>query len=306
MLRVSVCNVIMSKSNEKQLLTGGLLEQMVLDKNDWGSKSTQQSYESLIKQMRAFANGGFETKVVDEQYCRDLTEFMLNRVKPSSTRNYLERLTTLMRMLKKNGIVDNVPQIDYSALVPPRENAEKVFLTKEELARMQNAECPAESTKNAFLFSCYTGLLKGEVQDLKWDSIRLNGNGLVLIRPVENSDEKVKVPIVEPAKEILQSVEREYASLPQEKQDDRVFHLFSNMTINDHIKKWAKVAGIAKHVNYMTSRHTFATMALRAGVDLYVLAKWCGYNNVASAEPYVELIGQNTRTNSEILESAFA
>ena len=103
MLRIGVCNVIMSKSNEKQLLTGGLLEQMVLDKNDWGSKSTQQSYESLIKQMRAFANGGFETRVVDEQYCRDLTEFMLNRVKPSSTRNYLERLTTLMRMLKKNG-----------------------------------------------------------------------------------------------------------------------------------------------------------------------------------------------------------
>ncbi len=296
----------MASTKKTQPLTGGLLEQLVLERNDWGSKSTRQSYESLIKQMRAYANGGFETRVVDGDYCRELTEFLLTRLKPSSARNYLERLTTLLRSAKRNGMVADIPQIDFSALMPQRENAEKVFLTKEELSRMQQAECPAESTKNAFLFSCYTGLLKGEVQDLKWDAIRLNGNGLVLTRPVENSDEKVKVPLVEPAKEILQNVEKEYSTLPQEQQDDRVFHLFSSMTINDHIKKWARAAGIDKHINYMTSRHTFATMALRAGVDLYVLAKWCGYSNVSSAEPYVNLIGRNHRSDSEMLEAAFS
>lgn len=289
-----------------QSLTGGLLEQIVLEKNDWGSKSTRQSYESLIKQMRSFSNGGFETRNIDEQYCHELAEFLLARLKPSSVRSYLERLTTLLKFVKKNSIVAEVPQIELAMLMPKREGAEKVYLTKDELSRMQHAECPAESTKNAFLFSCYTGLLKSEVQDLKWDAIRLNGTGLVLTRPVENSDEKVKVPIVEPAKEILQTVEREYSSLPQEQRDDRVFHLFSNMTINDHIKKWAKAAGINKHINYMTSRHTFATMALRAGVDLYVLARWCGYSNVSSAEPYVDLIGRSSRSDSEMLEAAFA
>ncbi len=289
-----------------QSLTGGLLEQIVLEKNDWGSKSTRQSYESLIKQMRSFSNGGFETRSIDEQYCRELAEFLLARLKPSSVRSYLERLTTLLKFVKKNSLVTEVPQIELAMLMPKREGAEKVYLTKDELSRMQHAECPAESTKNAFLFSCYTGLLKSEVQDLKWDAIRLNGTGLVLTRPVENSDEKVKVPIVEPAKEILQTVEREYSSLPQEQRDDRVFHLFSNMTINDHIKKWAKAAGINKHINYMTSRHTFATMALRAGVDLYVLARWCGYSNVSSAEPYVDLIGRSSRSDSEMLEAAFA
>lgn len=298
--------LIMERNNNIQPLTGGLLEQIVLEKNDWGSKSTQQCYESLIKQMRKYANGGFETKVIDEQYCRELADFLLTRLKPSSVRNYLERLTTLLKTAKKNELVTEVPKIELASLMPQRESAEKVFLTKEELQRMQQAECPAESTKNAFLFSCYTGLLKGEVQDLKWDAIRLNGNGLVLTRPVENSDEKVKVPLVEPAKEILQNVEKEYSTLPQEQQDDRVFHLFSNMTINDHIKKWARAAGIDKHINYMTSRHTFATMALRAGVDLYVLAKWCGYSNVSSAEPYANLIGRNPRSDSEMLEAAFS
>ena len=292
--------------NKVQLLTGGLLEQVVLERSDWGSKSTRQSYESLIKQMRTFANGGFENRVVDEQYCRELADFLSTRLKPSSVRNYLERLSTLMKAVKKNGMVSEIPEVELFTMMPKRETAEKVFLTKEELTRMRSADCPAESTKNAFLFSCYTGLLKGEVQELRWDAIRLNGNGLVLSRPVENSSEEVKVPIIEPAREILQDAEKEYVTLPREQQDDKVFHLFSNMTINDHIKRWAKNAGITKHINYMTSRHTFATMALRAGVDLYVLAKWCGYNNVSSAEVYAELIGRNGRSDSDILEMAFA
>ncbi len=320
----------MSKQKIYQPLTGGLLEQMVMGRNDWGSKSTKQSYESLIKQMRAYVsqaelqeqklhdtsatqgqgstltNGDFESRVIDEVYCRELADFLLTRLKPSSARNYLERLTTLMKAVKKNGMVSDIPDIELFTIMPKRESAEKVFLTKDELLRMRSADCPAESTKNAFLFSCYTGLLKGEVQDLRWDAIRLNGNGMVLSRPVENSDEEVKVPLIEPAREILQDAEKEYVTLPEEQQDDKVFHLFSNMTINDHIKRWARNAGITKHINYMTSRHTFATMALRAGVDLYVLAKWCGYNNVSSAEVYADLIGRNGRSNSEILETAFA
>lgn len=296
----------MQTQNTYQPLTGGLIEDLVLSRDDWKSKSTRQSYESLVKQMRSYANGGFETRVIDERYCRELADFLLAKLKPSSARNYLERLSTLFKTAKRNGMVAEVPALDISSLMPERRDAEKVFLTKEELGRMQNTECPAESTKQAFLFSCYTGLLKGEVRELSWDSIRLSGSGMVLIRPVENSEEKIKVPIIEPAREILQNIEREYSSLPQDSQDDRVFHLYSNMTINDHIKRWAKDAGVNKNVNYMTSRHTFATMALRAGVDLYVLAKWCGYSNVSSAEVYAEMVGKTGRSDSEILASAFA
>ena len=291
---------------KKQILTGAMLEKLVLGREDWGSKNTRQSYESLIKQMKAFSNGRFPVREIDEQYCRELTDFLSARLKQSSVRGYLERLSTLMKAAKKEGLVSELPEIDLSALMPKRENAEKVFLTKEELMRMQRAECPAESTKNAFLFSCYTGLLKGEVQDLRWDAIRLSGSGLVLTRPVENSDEVVRVPIVEPAREILQTAEREYANLPQEQRDDKVFHLFSSMTLNEHIKKWAKNANIDKNVNFMTSRHTFATMALRAGIDLYVLARWCGLNNVASAEVYADLVRRDYHSNSEMLEAAFS
>ena len=288
------------------VLTCGAIEEAVLRRTDWRSKSTRQGYEALVVQLKGYADDDFAEREVDEEFCRGFTNYLLANVKPTSARSYLEKLRTLTRQMKKRGEIATLPQVELRTLMPPRESAQKVYLTRDELRAMQEAPCPAESTKQAFLFSCYTGLLKGEVQDLKWDAIRLNGNGLELMRTVEHSGEQVRVPIVEPAREILESAERAYGSLPEGEQDERVFHLLSGITINDHIRRWAQAAGVAKHINYMTSRHTFAIMALRAGVDLYVLARWCGYSNVAAAQGYADLVGRNVRSDSELLEAAFA
>ncbi|MBR1792051.1 MAG: tyrosine-type recombinase/integrase [Bacteroidales bacterium] len=248
----------------------------------------------------------YRTRVIDAVFFQGFAQFLLRNVKPSTARGYLEKLRALIRQLIRQGVVEEMPLQDISDLFPQSEDAEKVFLTREELRSLRQASCPTESTKQAFLFSCYTGLLKGEVKELQWDNIRYSGTGLTLSRPVENSREMVKVPLIEPAREIISALERDYASIPQAQRDDHVFHLLSNTTISSHLRSWAKEAGIKKNINYMTSRHTFATIALRAGVDLYVVAKWCGYSNVSSAEVYADLVGRNLQTDGDVLEAAFA
>lgn len=295
----------MSKSWKTLPLTCGTIVSMVENRTDWGSPSTKQGYDAMAVQLRGCANGGFETRVIDDAFCEEFARYLLAHVKPSSARGYMEKLRTIMRRLKKDGLIAEMPVMDFKVLFPKAEEAEKVFLTKEELHRMQRANCPSKSTKDAFLFSCYTGLMRGEVKGLLWDDIRYSGKGLVLSRPIENSDEHVKVPLVEPAREILSSLEHDYSSLNKENQDDHVFHLPSNTTIRDHLCTWAKEAGIDKNINYMTSRHTFATMALRAGVDLYVVSKWCGYSSVSAAQPYADLVGLNNLTSGDLLEAAF-
>lgn len=322
----------MRKEQTIRRLTGQRLEEVVGGRKSWGSESTRKGYEALVSQLKAFAAYCAQShepnleaqgaaalaqeadrlhaqREIDEEFCRAFALFLLSRVKPSSAKGYLERLSALLRQMKSQGWSTEIPEVRVATLMPAMpevEKAEKVFLTREELRRMQAAECPSESTKNAFLFSCYTGLLKGEVKDLQWDSIRYNGTGLVLSRPVEHSHEAIKVPLIEAAHAILQKQERDYAKLSPEKRDDRVFHLRSNTTISEDLNVWARNAKLEKEINYMTSRHTFATMALRAGVDLYVVAKWCGYSNVSSAEVYADLVGMHIHSDSELLEGAFA
>ena len=39
-----------------------------------------------------------------------------------------------------------------------RQETDKVFLTTDEITRLENAECPHPELKRAFLFACHTGL----------------------------------------------------------------------------------------------------------------------------------------------------
>ena len=52
--------------------------------------------------------------------------------------------------------------------------------------------------------------------------------------------------------------------------EDHVFDLPSPTMINTLLKPWAKAAGIDKRFSFHTSRHTFATMMLTLGADLYI------------------------------------
>jgi len=55
--------------------------------------------------------------------------------------------------------------------------------------------------------------------------------------------------------------------------EDTVFDLPSTTHINILLKPWAKAAGIDKRFSFHTARHTFATMMLTLGADLYTTSK---------------------------------
>ena len=59
-----------------------------------------------------------------------------------------------------------------------------------------------------------------------------------------------------------------------------------------HIKNWVKAAGIKKRVSFHTARHTFATMALTQGVDLYTVSKLLGHKDIATTQVYAKIVDQ--------------
>lgn len=71
-------------------------------------------------------------------------------------------------------------------------------------------------------------------------------------------------------------------------------HVFARLPersgLNDSVRRLAKAAGIGKHITFHTSRHTFATLTLKACKDLYVVSKLLGHASVNTTRVYADVM----------------
>lgn len=58
------------------------------------------------------------------------------------------------------------------------------------------------------------------------------------------------------------------------------------------LQKWLRQAGIKKHITLHTARHTFATMMLTLGADLYTTSKLLGHADVKMTQVYAKIVNQ--------------
>ena len=73
---------------------------------------------------------------------------------------------------------------------------------------------------------------------------------------------------------------------------------------NRALKHMAKNAGITKLVTFHTSRHTFATLTITAGADIFTTSKLLGHTNVHTTEIYADVV-MNTKVDAVNLVSGF-
>jgi len=93
-----------------------------------------------------------------------------------------------------------------------------------------------------------------------------------------------RLKLSETALEIVQSQLNEYSG------QDYLFNLIADVHTNAQIKTWAKRAKLNKKVTWHVGRHTFATLALTYGNDLYTISKLLGHREIKTTQIYATLI----------------
>lgn len=196
--------------------------------------------------------------------------------------------STLVRMLNaavKDGVLDRNPF--YSLERKDRigkQQAEKEYLTKEELKAFADAPTVNETTKRAFLFCCFTGLRYSDVSVLTWRDIRQGDNGwMVSVKAMRKTGKQVVIPLNQSAMSLLPD---RTGCKPSQK----VFDMTRLSACNKCLKKIAAAAGIEKKISYHTSRHTFAVLALAAGGDIYTVGKLLGHTSINSTQVYADVV----------------
>lgn len=142
----------------------------------------------------------------------------------------------------------------------------------------------SEYMRGIFLFSCFTGLRLSDIKTLKWGDVKEDENGVKTIRKrMIKTGGIVEFPMSENAVNLL--------PMSRKKDGELVFaSTYHTFIYNFWVRKLAELAGIRKHLTFHCARHTFATMLITKGADLYTVSKLLGHAEIKSTEVYAKVV----------------
>ncbi len=163
----------------------------------------------------------------------------------------------------------------------------------EELNVLAATPCDRPIIKRAALFSALTGMRHVDIQKLKWGEIVKDGDHW----RVNFTQQKTKGVEYTP-------ISKQAYQLCGERLDDKrlVFEsLPSPSWISDPLARWIKAAGITKHITFHCFRHTFATLQLANGTDIYTVSKMLGHTNVRTTQIYTKVVDAKKETAADAI-----
>ena len=151
--------------------------------------------------------------------------------------------------------------------------------------------------KAAFLFSCFCGLRIMDIKNLCWKHISKNENRWQVEIRQYKTGALLYLPLNMNARKWMP--EQGDAS-----SEDRVFPKLS-IWYKSILRDWATDAGIEKTFSFHVARHTFATLALTAGVDIYTTSQLLGHANIRHTQRYAQIINSKKDHAVSLLDDAF-
>ena len=247
-------------------------------------------------------------KDIDKDFCLRFlnfikVEFKGQRGKPLKAvtqANYVKYMNCILNDAVKAEVISENPFIKIKGLESIRvPESPREFLTIDEIKKLIETPCSWDEVKKAYLFSCYCGLRISDIENLKWGDIIRDGEQYRIQIVMQKTREPLYLPL---SKQALRWIpERGEAS-----DEDNVFNSLPVRNWgNLIIKKWAKDAGITKHLSYHTARHTFATMMLTLGADLYTTSKLLGHTKVATTEIYAKIVNSKKDEAVNLVDKVF-
>jgi integrase len=253
------------------------------------SKGSYDNWDSMLKHLKKFVKTDVSFEQVDKHWVEDFKTYLTKDARTPSGKPlaqnsqsaYYNKIRAALKQTVKDGILQKSPASEVVSVKPG--DAERSFLTYEELNAMVKTDCDFPLLKSAFIFSALTGLRWSDIVKLIWEEVQSSkelGN-YIRFRQKKTKDSET-LPISEQASQLLGE-----RSTPEA----RVFEgLKYSAWYNLKLAQWAMHAGIRKHVTFHTARHSFATLQLTLGTDIYTVSKMLGHKNLKTTQVYARVI----------------
>lgn len=272
-------------------------EKMMEERRD--NDGNYGNWDSNLNHLRAYCPKNITFRDVDEDFVRGYKKYLDKDAKTKSDTNlsqnskasYFNKLRACINQAYDEKIIQDNPIKRVQGF--KIEETKREYLTFEELQALAKAECPFPVMKQAFIFSCLTGLRWSDIQKLIWEEVRDEKKGSRIVFRQQKTDGIEYLDISKQAREFLG--ERQLHS-------ERVFTgLKYSANHNAGLLKWAMKAGITKHITFHSARHTNAVLLLDNGADIYTVQKRLGHKELRTTEIYAKILDKKLKEAANII-----
>lgn len=206
--------------------------------------------------------------------------------KGSVSTNTASTYFSIFKAALKKAFVDGYLMTDISAATKSIAGKERrrEHLTLEELNILANTPCDQPILKRAALFSALTGLRHCDIQKLTWREIKKEDNGYHLDFTQQKTKGVEYMPISDQAVQLC--------GTPGNPKQLVFPDLPDPSWISKPLKRWVESAGITRKITFHCFRHTYATLQLAGGTDIYTVSKMLGHTNVRTTQIYAKVVDE--------------
>ena len=247
------------------------------------SQGNYGNWKSVYKLLNEFRPDGMTFGELNKESIQGFKDYILakKKLKTNTKASYFDKFLAAIKLANEEDIIQenlakNTKRIN-------KEDTHREYLLHDEIKSLAKTECESPIHKSAFLFSIFTGLRFGDIQALQWKDIKGNDKEGYYIRfRQQKTNGLEKLDLAKPTLSIIG---------PRRKQRDLVFEgLQYSAWHNVQIENWVKKANIDKKITFHCARHTFATLQLAKGTDIYTVSKLLGHKELKTTEVYANLV----------------
>lgn len=280
---------------DTEKLKGSFLEYVeILTSRKQNSQGNYGNWESMLKHLKGYIPMDRSFSEIDRSFVQGFKDYLDEEAKTKSNKplsqnskySYFNKLRAALKQAVKDGILPANPSEGVEAF--KQGEPEREFLTLEELQAAVKAECDIPLLKTAFIFSSLTGLRWSDIHKLVWSEIQHSESMGYYIRFRQKKTKGAEtLPISEQAFSLLGE---------RQEPTDRVFHgLKYSAWYNLKLQQWMMRAGISKTITFHCARHTYATLQLSAGTDIYTVSKLLGHRELKTTQIYAKIIDEQKK-----------
>jgi integrase len=257
--------------------------------------SNHNNWISALNYLETFTNGTLKFSDLNELFFENFKEYLLTTksnksdkvtLSQNSAVSYFNKVKAALKQAYKDGILQN----DLNGKLNPikTEETRREYLTLEELNKLVRTPCNNDVMKRAALFSSLTGLRFSDIQRMTWKELSFTeGQGYYLNFTQKKTEGVETMPISEQAYSLLGE--------PKESQTKVFEGLEYSAYHNKHLFQWIGAAGITKDITFHCFRHTFATLQLFNGTDIYTVSKMLGHKDLKTTQIYAKIVDESKR-----------